>query len=50
LDALDEYDRVTDELDRIASQGNGAMRQLRAWQKRGEVMDVIDEAAVATLS
>jgi hypothetical protein len=50
LDALGEYDRVADELDRIAAQGNGAMRQLRAWQKRGEVMDVIDEAAVATLS
>jgi len=50
LDALGEYDRVVDELDRIAAQGNGAMRQLRAWQKRGEVMDVIDEAAVATLN
>jgi glutamate---cysteine ligase / carboxylate-amine ligase len=50
LDALGEYDRVTDELDRIAAQGNGAMRQLRAWRKRGEVMDVIEEAAAATLS
>jgi carboxylate-amine ligase len=50
LDALGEYDRVTEELDRIATQGNGAMRQLRAWRKRGEVMDVIEEAAAATLS
>jgi glutamate---cysteine ligase / carboxylate-amine ligase len=50
LDALGEYDRVTDELDRIAAQGNGATRQLRAWGKRGEVMDVIEEAATATLS
>jgi carboxylate-amine ligase len=50
LDALGEYDRVTDELDRVAAQGNGAMRQLRAWQKRGELNDVIDEAAAATLS
>jgi carboxylate-amine ligase len=50
LDALGEYDRVTEELDRIAAQGNGAMRQLRAWRKRGEVMDVIEEAAAATLS
>jgi carboxylate-amine ligase len=50
LDALGEYDRVVDELDRIAAHGNGAMRQLRAWRKRGEVMDVIAEAGTATLS
>jgi glutamate---cysteine ligase / carboxylate-amine ligase len=50
LDALGEYDRVVQELDRIAGQGNGAMRQLRAWNKRGEVLDVIEEAAAATLS
>ncbi|OBK51639.1 glutamate--cysteine ligase [Mycobacterium sp. 1081908.1] len=50
LDALGEYDRVTTELDRVAAQGNGAMRQLRAWQKRHDAMDVIAEAAAATLS
>ena len=50
LDALGEYDRVVEELDRIGAQGNGAMRQLRAWRKRREVMDVIAEAAAATLS
>lgn len=50
LDALGEYDRVTTELDRIAAQGNGAMRQLRAWRERREVMDVIAAAADATLS
>ena len=50
LDALGEYDRVVDELDRIGAQGNGAMRQLRAWRKRREVIDVIAEAAAATLS
>jgi carboxylate-amine ligase len=50
LDALGEYHRVTDELDRIAAQGNGAMPQLQAWRKRGEVMDVIEEAAATTLS
>ena len=49
LDALGEYDRVTHELDRIAAQGNGAMRQLRVWRERGEVMDVIAEIATATL-
>jgi carboxylate-amine ligase len=50
LELLDEYDRVIDELDRVAARGNGAMRQLRAWRERGEVMDVIAEVAAATLS
>lgn len=50
LESLGEYDRVVDELDRVAAQGNGAMRQLRAWRQRGEVMDVIAELAAATLS
>jgi carboxylate-amine ligase len=49
LEALGEYDRVIAELDRIATQGNGAMRQLRAWRKRGNVLDVVEEAAEATL-
>jgi len=48
--ALGEYDRVVDELDRIVAEGNGAMRQIRAWRKRREVIDVIAEAAAATLS
>jgi carboxylate-amine ligase len=50
LDALGEYDRVGSELDRIAAEGNGAVRQLRTWRKSGNVMDVIAEAATATLS
>ncbi|HTX95377.1 MAG TPA: glutamate--cysteine ligase [Mycobacterium sp.] len=50
LVALGEYGRVTYELDRITAQGNGAMRQCRAWQKRQNVMDVIAETAAATLS
>ncbi|OBI46966.1 glutamate--cysteine ligase [Mycobacterium colombiense] len=50
LESLGEYDRVRHELDRVITDGNGAMRQLRAWRKRGEVMDVIAEAAAATLS
>ncbi|OBI24318.1 glutamate--cysteine ligase [Mycobacterium sp. E2238] len=49
LETLGEYDRVVGELDRVATRGNGAMRQLRAWRERGEVMDVIDEIATATL-
>jgi glutamate---cysteine ligase / carboxylate-amine ligase len=50
LDALGEHDRVVAELDRIAAQGNGAMRQLKAWRKRGEAKDVIELPATATLS
>ena len=50
LDALGEHDRVVAELDRIAADGNGAMRQLKAWRKRREATDVIEEAAAATLS
>jgi glutamate---cysteine ligase / carboxylate-amine ligase len=50
LEALGEYDHVTTELDRVAAQGNGAMRQLRAWRQRHDVMDVVAEAAAATLS
>lgn len=50
LDELGEYERVVWELERIAAEGNGAMRQLRAWRQRGDVMDVINEAAARTLS
>ena len=46
LEALGEYDRVVAELDRVAAEGNGAMRQLRAWRKRENVLDVIAEVAV----
>ncbi|MGZ4509793.1 MAG: glutamate--cysteine ligase [Mycobacterium sp.] len=49
LEELGEYDRVTAELDRIATHGNGAMRQLRAWRERRDVMDVVAEIAAATL-
>ncbi|BBX60839.1 putative glutamate--cysteine ligase 2 [Mycobacterium saskatchewanense] len=49
LEVLGEYDRVTGELDRIAADGNGAIRQLRAWRKRGKVMDVVEQLRVATL-
>jgi carboxylate-amine ligase len=46
LEALGEYDRAVAELDRVAGEGNGAMRQRRAWRRRENVMDVIAEAAV----
>src|ERR1700733_930140 len=48
LDALGEYDRATEELDRITAQGNGAMRQRKIWRERGDMMDVIADAAAAT--
>ena len=50
LEAVGDYELVTAELDRIAEQGNGAMRQRRAWQRRHDVADVIAEAADATLA
>ena len=50
LEVLGEYDMARAELARIAEEGNGAMRQRRAWRRRGEVADVIAEAATATLS
>jgi carboxylate-amine ligase len=50
LESLGEYYRVSGELDCVISDGNGAMRQLRAWRRRGDVSDVITEAARATLS
>ncbi len=49
LHEIGEYDYVTAELDRITGAGNGAMRQRRAWQRRGDVTDVLAEAARATL-
>ena len=48
LEALGEYDRVVAELDRVAAEGNGAMRQRGAWQKRENVLDVIAAVAVRT--
>ncbi len=49
LDALGEYDYVTAELARIFVDGNGAMRQRRAWQRGHAAADVIAAAADATL-
>jgi carboxylate-amine ligase len=50
LEAVGDYELVRAGLDRITKQGNGAMRQRRAFQRRGEVADVIAEAAAATLA
>jgi glutamate---cysteine ligase / carboxylate-amine ligase len=50
LEAVGDYELVCAELDRVTEQGNGAMRQRRAFQRRGEVADVIAAAASATLA
>jgi glutamate---cysteine ligase / carboxylate-amine ligase len=49
LHALGEYHYVTAELARIFVDGNGAMRQRRAWQRGHDAADVIAAAADATL-
>ena len=49
LHMLGEYDYATSELGRICADGNGAIRQQRAWGRRGDVADVLAEAAEATL-
>lgn len=48
LRTVGDYDFVTDELHRISVQGNGAMRQRAAWERRGEVSDVVEAAVAAT--
>jgi carboxylate-amine ligase len=50
LEKLGEYEYVRTELQRVKSEGNGAVRQRRAWQRRGDVRDVLAEAAAATVS
>jgi carboxylate-amine ligase len=50
LQTLDEYAHVRDGLDRLIEEGNGAMRQIQAWRRRGDVADVINEVAAATLA
>jgi carboxylate-amine ligase len=48
LRTVGDFDFVTDELARIHEQGNGAVRQRAAWERRGEVSDVIESSAAAT--
>lgn len=50
LEVLGDDGMVRSELARIAAEGNGAMRQRRAWRCRGEIGDVISELAAATTS
>ena len=50
LEDVGDYNMVNAELARIGAEGNGAMRQRRAWRRRHDVQDVIAELAAATLS
>ena len=50
LKAVGDHGTVTAEVRRVLAEGNGATRQLAAWQRRGEVSDVIDDVARATLA
>ncbi|MEV0672602.1 glutamate--cysteine ligase [Mycobacterium sp. NPDC050441] len=50
LVALDDYGMVGAEVARVVAEGNGAIRQRRAWRRRGEIADVISELASAVTS
>lgn len=49
LEDLGEYDNVTTGIARTIAQGNGAQRQVRALNRRGNLDDLIAETARATL-
>jgi glutamate---cysteine ligase / carboxylate-amine ligase len=49
LEAAGDYEYATAELERILHDGNGAMRQRRAWRRSGDIDDVLTEAAAATI-
>jgi glutamate---cysteine ligase / carboxylate-amine ligase len=49
LEEVHDYDYVAAEVERVLLEGNGAMRQRRAWGRRGDVADVLAAAAVATV-
>jgi carboxylate-amine ligase len=50
LEDVGDYDMVNAELARLDDEGNGAMRQRRAWRRRHDVKDVLAELAAAMLS
>lgn len=49
LEQLGDYEYVRAELQRLSQDGNGAMRQRRVWQQRGDIADVVTEIAKATV-
>jgi carboxylate-amine ligase len=50
LEAAGDYDYVVAEVGRVLQDGNGAMRQRRAWRRRHDINDVLAEVAAATVS
>ena len=50
LIALGDYDLVRTEIDRVLADGNGATGQRRAWRRREEVADVIEQVRAATVA
>ena len=49
LEAAGDYDYASAEVQRVLSEGNGAARQRRAWQRRRDIGDVLAEAAASTV-
>ncbi|WP_232374821.1 glutamate--cysteine ligase [Mycolicibacterium mengxianglii] len=49
LEAAGDYEYAAAELQRVLEDGNGAMRKRRAWRRRGDIGDVLAEAADATV-
>lgn len=49
LQELGDEEWVRADVARLLQDGNGAMRQRQAWQQRGEISDVLAEAAAATV-
>ena len=50
LRAVGDEALVSSEFERVLAEGNGAARQQRAWARRNDVGDVIEDVAAATLS
>jgi carboxylate-amine ligase len=50
LEDVGDYQAVTWALTRLDRDGNGAMRQRRAWSRRQDAKDVVADLAAATLS
>jgi carboxylate-amine ligase len=50
LEEMGDLEYVRDELRRVLQDGNGAVRQRRAWRRRGDIRDVIAELAAATVA
>ncbi len=49
LEELGDDEWVRADVARLLQDGNGAMRQRQAWRRRGEISDVVAEAAAATV-